>query len=218
MKLRKLISDKLKRAMEGSHALKSQPALERKSGVGQATIGRILRCEVDARVETLNQIAVALGEDLSYFLTPELNSNSNVAHAHQPRMTRKAPVISWVQAGSWVDCNDPLPLGVGDSWEDVPMNTSLNAFWLQVRGDSMTSPVGRSVPEGSLILVDPEVEADNGRLVIAKLTDSQEVTFKLLVLDGGRKYLKPLNPAYPLLEINSNCEIVGVVVESKQRL
>ena len=177
-----------------------------------------MRCEVDSRVETLNQIAIALGEDLSYFLTPELNSNSNVAHAHQPRMTRKAPVISWVQAGSWVDCNDPLPLGVGDSWEDVPMNTSLNAFWLQVRGDSMTSPVGRSVPEGSLILVDPEVEADNGRLVIAKLTDSQEVTFKLLVLDGGRKYLKPLNPAYPLLEINSNCEIVGVVIESKQRL
>jgi len=120
MKLRKLISDKLKRAMEGSHALKSQPALERKSGVGQATIGRILRCEVDARVETLNQIAVALGEDLSYFLTPELNSNSNVAHAYQPRMTRKAPVISWVQAGDWVDCNDPLPPGAGDSWEDVP--------------------------------------------------------------------------------------------------
>jgi SOS-response transcriptional repressor LexA len=54
--------------------------------------------------------------------------------------------------------------------------------------------------------------------VIAKLTDSDEVTFKKLVIDAGQKYLKPLNPNYRTIEINGNCRIVGVVKEAKIKL
>ncbi len=79
----------------------------------------------------------------------------------------------------------------------------------------MTSPSGLSIPEGMLILVDTGKEPKNGSLVIAKLTEANEATFKKLVLDGGQKFLKPLNPQYPLMHINGNCKILGVVVEAK---
>ncbi|MEG2269219.1 MAG: S24 family peptidase, partial [Acinetobacter sp.] len=54
----------------------------------------------------------------------------------------------------------------------------------------------------------------NGNLVVAKLTDANEATFKKLVIDGGSMYLKPLNPQYPLIPINGNCRIIGVVVQA----
>jgi len=50
------------------------------------------------------------------------------------------------------------------------------------------------------------------------LTDSNEATFKKLVIDGAQKYLKGLNPAWPMVPVNGNCRIIGVAVETKMRL
>jgi len=170
-----------------------------------------------AHIEVLSDRLGVRPEWLEYGIGP-MTPGGNVTIDSNARSRRRAPVISDVQAGYWGDCNDPLPPGVGDSWEDVPNGAGPDVFWLRVIGDSMTSYAGPSVPEGSLILVNPDISPDNGRLVVAKLTDSEEVTFKRLVIDGGRKFLKALNPAYPVIEINSNCRIVGVVTESKQKL
>ncbi|MER2890664.1 LexA family protein, partial [Escherichia coli] len=51
-----------------------------------------------------------------------------------------------------------------------------------------------------------------------KLYDSNEATFKKLVLDGGKSYLKGLNPQWPVVPINGNCRIIGVAIETKMRL
>lgn len=55
----------------------------------------------------------------------------------------------------------------------------------------MTAPAGESIPEGMLILVDTGLEPRPGDLVVAKLADSNEATFKQFVSDAGQKYLKP---------------------------
>ena len=82
----------------------------------------------------------------------------------------------------------------------------------------MTSPSGLSIPEGMLILVDTEAGAQSGKLVIAKLTESNEATFKKLVEDSGRKFLKPLTPAYPREAINGNSKTEAVVVRAMYTL
>lgn len=216
MKLRKQIAERLRAAMAASGSLQTQSALERKSGVGQATIGRVLRGEADVRIETLFSLALALGKTISYFIGED-DRIHNVEAVHDNGGGRKAPIISWVQAGAWSNMADICLPESSEEWEEVPPSTGSNAFWLRVIGDSMTAHAGQSIPEGSLILVDPSVSADNGKLVVASLTDSSEVTFKKLIIDSGRKYLKPLNPSYPLMEINANCQIIGVVTEAKQR-
>ncbi|MBG0542789.1 LexA family protein [Enterobacter hormaechei] len=140
---------------------------------------------------------------------------SNVAFRGLNETKGSYPVISWVSAGQWMEAVEPYHRRAIDRWYDTTVHCSEDSFWLDVKGDSMTSPAGLSIPEGAAILVDPEVEPRNGKLVVAKLEGDNEATFKKLVIDAGRRFLKPLNPAYPMLEVNGNCKIIGVVVDAK---
>jgi len=144
-------------------------------------------------------------------------ADSNVGEARQPVESFRYPVISWVAAGAWAEAVEPYPTGFSDRYEFSEYDSKGPAFWLEVRGDSMTSPVGQSITEGTLILVDTEADATPGKLVIAKLPESNEATFKKLVNDGGRLYLKPLNPSYPIEVFDERCRIVGVVVRALQK-
>ncbi|MCZ4328314.1 LexA family protein, partial [Brachybacterium paraconglomeratum] len=54
-----------------------------------------------------------------------------------------------------------------------------------------------SFRDGDIIFVDPDRDAMHRSLVVAKLTDTQEATFKQLIIEGEQKYLKALNPSWP---------------------
>jgi SOS-response transcriptional repressor LexA len=79
----------------------------------------------------------------------------------------------------------------------------------------MVSEVGDSFPEGSIVVVEPEMEAQPGDYVIA-LNESNETTFKQLVKDGGDLYLKPLNTRYPIKRLDG-ARVIGVVREFSKR-
>jgi len=124
------------------------------------------------------------------------------------------PLISFVQAGDWAECIDNFAPGDAEDWLPCPSKHSPSTFAVHVKGDSMTAPHGRTYPEGCIIFVDPEQEARAGDRVIAKLTDVNEATFKVLIEDNGMTFLKPLNPQYHTMQINGNCKIVGKVIGS----
>lgn len=128
-----------------------------------------------------------------------------------PAIHTRVPLLSWVRAGSWSEVRDDESSDVIE-WRETTATVSSKAFALRVEGDSMTNPYGSpSIPEGSVVIVDPEKSAHNGSIVVAMLDDSHQATIKRLVIDGPNKYLKPLNPAYRAIEIDGNCSIVGVV-------
>ena len=147
-----------------------------------------------------------------------LDEDTNVQHVAQPVMSFRYPVISWVSAGAWAEAVQPYPDGFSDRYEVSDYDSKGPAFWLEVKGDSMTSPAGVSVPEGMMILVDTEADVKPGKLVVAKLRASNEATFKKLVEDGGVRYLKPLNPAYRMVECDEDCRIIGVAVRMTAKL
>jgi SOS-response transcriptional repressor LexA len=62
--------------------------------------------------------------------------------------------------------------------------------------------------------VDPEVVAESGKHVVVKLEDTDEAAFKQLIIEGGRKYLKALNPDWPerITEMSETAIVCGVVV------
>jgi SOS-response transcriptional repressor LexA len=144
--------------------------------------------------------------------------HSNVRPVSVPDTFYRYPRLSSVAAGSWreaVEAFDPW------SWEDFEITgyqSKGSAFWLQVDGDSMTSTTPPSFPDGTLILVDTGIIPRAGHMVVARLHESNEATFKQLAHDAGRMFLKPLNPAYPLIPIDERCDLIGVVVEQKSRL
>jgi SOS-response transcriptional repressor LexA len=144
----------------------------------------------------------------------ERESMSNVEMTLQPTRFFSYPEISWVQAGSAKEAIEVgnvalCPQHLSDVWAGE------NAFWLKVVGNSMSSAIGNSFPEGSLILVGPDIEPRPGQFVVARMIDSNEATFKQLIRDAGEIYLKPLNPSYPTKPMDNHWEIVGTVVDGK---
>jgi|SRR5690554_204556 len=160
--------------------------------------------------ENLQRLARALGSTTEYILYGEGAATTKVPPVHRMEV-RKVPLISSVQAGHWAEAIDTFQPGDADEWIDTSAKVSSQAFALRVTGDSMVNPYGNpSIPEGAIVIIDPNIEATSGKIVVAKLTDSQEVTLKRLVIDGPNTYLKPLNPDYKAIQVNGNCVIVGV--------
>lgn len=128
---------------------------------------------------------------------------------------KPVPLISWVTAGEWAEIVDNFQPGDAEQWFHCPVPHSEKTFALTVVGDSMCNPGGRhSFAHGDVIYVDPERPAQNGSYVVVRLEDSREATFKKLLIDGSKKWLKPLNPDWPnqLIEINGNATICGVAI------
>lgn len=142
-----------------------------------------------------------------------IEPQSNVCETHQN--FGKVPLISWVQAGAWCEAISNIDLFDAGSWLSCPVPISNQGYALKVLGDSMTNPgPGRSYPTGCIIFVDPEAETKTGDRVIARVPRTNEATFKVLVEDAGRQFLKPINPQYPIIEITEETHICGKVVGS----
>ncbi|WP_126805364.1 LexA family protein [Aliidiomarina shirensis] len=112
----------------------------------------------------IGQNAKALSITLDEFA---YGSSSNVES--DPDLRGKVPLISWVQAGYW--------LGMDVSQAEAPKyyahTTSVGprAFALRIRGSRMTRYTGgKSIPEGSIVIVDPDIPAENGKVGIAPWT------------------------------------------------
>lgn len=197
-------------------------------GITQGAVGHYLTGRNALNVDVASGFARILQVPISDFSrsiaakvaeqAESLNGESNVKYVGEYKPGRRYPVLSSVQAGAWSEACEPYTLKDVDLWLDSDAHIQGEAFWLKVDGDSMTAPIGMSIPEGTFVLFDTGREPINGSLVIAKLSDSNEATFKKLIIDGGLMYLKGLNPAWPLVHIDGNCRIIGVAIETKLRL
>ena len=205
--------DRIKAARK--HAKLTQMQLAERVGMQQASISELETGR--SQSSSFNAtIARACGVDAVWLeagIGSMLSSDSNVESA--PDMSGHVPLISWVQAGAWCEIDEGYPAGAAEEWIMCPAAYGPKAFALRVRGESMFDPTGRkSFKDGDIIFIDPDRCADNGSLVVCKLVDSDEATFKQLVIEGSERYLKALNPSWPerIIKINGNAAICGVVI------
>ena len=89
--------------------------------------------------------------------------------------------------------------------------TEAEPFALMVKGDSMEP----EFLEGHIIMIDPSMPPINGCFVMAA-HDGGHI-FRQLVIAEGKKYLKPLHDGYPVLELEHNNAIVGVITQRSGR-
>lgn len=214
------------------HAKLSQAALGKAIGMAQGSLSELENVGESSTYTV--QIAERCGVSARWLATGEgdmLATKTNVipkvedgaaGSYHLQNVTSAAPrqtvpLISWVAAGVFAEVEDMFEPGQADEWvEAFDSQPSSNAFALRVEGDSMTSPYpgDRSFPAGTILIVDPNRSASAGDFVIAKDVKSGAATFKKLVHDAGRWYLRPLNPAYPAIEIDDpSVRVIGRVVE-----
>ncbi len=203
----------------------TQYSLAAVSGVPQPTIQRILTGKSkDPRRSNIEKIANPLDTTAEYLLTgkqePIFNNKVIELYKTHPNTIEinifdSVPVVSWVAAGNWEDVADPYEPGSSDSWLPCPKKHGERTFALRVDGVSMENLGGKySYSDGDIIFVDPSIRPENGSRVVVRLEGEKQATFKQLIIEGGKKYLKPLNPSWPdkIIPINGNATICGVVI------
>ncbi|WP_425061482.1 LexA family protein [Serratia fonticola] len=213
MKIQESVAERLKR-LRVEMGLSQRALAELCGWASQSRVGNYEAGIRDISLDDANTLAKALNVSPAQLVFGE-DLNSNVIFKSMHEVKGSYPLISWVSAGSWHEAIEAYSPTTADKWYNTTVDCSDQSFWLEVKGDSMTAPAGLSIPEGMVILVDPEVEPTNGKLIIAKLESENEATFKKYVVDAGNRYLKPLNPQYSMIPINGNCRIIGVVVDAK---
>ncbi|CAN5731973.1 LexA family transcriptional regulator [soil metagenome] len=142
----------------------------------------------------------------------ELMTGSNVSSGAD--MRGEVPLVSEVEAGRYTAIGNFKPRS-GLELVPVTVQVKRHTFALRVYGDSMISDSNDSFPAGSLLIVEPDLEAQPGDYVIVKNAEG-ETTFKQLIKDGGEFYLKPLNTRYPIKPLGG-AEVIGVVREFTKR-
>lgn len=106
--------------------------------------------------------------------------------------TRVIPIVSVTAAGRPLAAFDDYPQGTGNDYIDCPRDvTDENAFALRISGDSMEP----KIPDGSTIIVAPNMMPREGKPVVAKL-ESGDVTCKVYQRRGDNVILAPYNPQH----------------------
>jgi SOS-response transcriptional repressor LexA len=125
--------------------------------------------------------------------------------------SKRIPIISWTQAGSWQEIGDTSQYG--DYGEYVETDAR-GIFALRVRGNSMEA----EFHEGDIIVINPYLKPEHNDYVVVSNVEG-EATFKQLKKYGTTRVLHPLNPKYDDIELRKDTEysVVGVVVEKKKR-
>jgi SOS-response transcriptional repressor LexA len=194
----------------------TQEILAERLGMSQGGIGHWLNKRREPGVENMNRVLKALGMD---FLEVALvireaadaeDDEVSLAQKYNPYF--RYPVSDW-KATAQVRDGERTQY----RFELSDYHAQGTAFWLSVTGDAMTAPSGLSIGEGMLILVDPDVVAEPGKLVIVQWPNSTEAIFRKLIEEGGQRYLVPLNPTYPKALYSDDCRIIGVVVQATAR-
>lgn len=189
-----LLVDKYESQQEVADIVKISPQYLSQLLSGHRNIGEKTARKIEAAVKIPR---------LTLDIEPGMSESSNVSHG--PPIRRMVPLVSWVSAGRWRECDvgeEPI------AWIPVTF-AAPNVFALRVDGDSM-SP---DYPPGHIVFVDPDRMPEPMNLVIAQNGDG-EATFKRLTREGGIWYLVPLNKQYPLRPLDSLCKIIGVVIWS----
>ncbi|MCS4251169.1 MULTISPECIES: LexA family transcriptional regulator [unclassified Pseudomonas] len=191
----------------------TQDQLAERLGMSQGGVGHWLNKRRVPSLEDMNRLLQALGlGDLEVAL--EIRERSA---PHEPSPAKhynpyfRYPVSDWKSL-----CETREERATYDTrrFELTDQRCAGAAFWLPVTGDAMAAPSGLSIGAGMMILVDPAVEAEPGKLVVAQWANSTRATFRQLREESGQLYLMPLNPTYPKQLFTDDCRILGVVVQA----
>lgn len=216
--MRESLAARLKGARQAAGLTQAQ--LAELSGIAQSVISKIERGST-RNPEGLFELAKALNRDPFWLKTGNETPANNQENITSVTNRGAVPLISWVAAGNFREIHDMFEPGEAEEWVEVSETQfGKNSFALRVSGDSMTSPYpgDLSFPDGCILIVDPARAASAGDFVIAKDVMTQQATFKKLAHDGGRWFLKPLNPSYPTIEIDDpDLRVIGRVVEFQLR-
>lgn len=192
----------------------NQSGLAKALGIRVQSVQQWEKGQTQPRPEKLRAIAAILGCSI-HALTSDVAGHDGLFNEAVPLRglkPRRIPLISSAPAGMPLDEYDQRIAEIREPTAPTYLRVSTEAFALRVYGDSM-EPL---FPNGCIITVEPTMEPKSGMFIVVRLDGTSEHTFKQLVIDGPHRFLKPINPRYPIIPLDEHAVICGVVVEHHQ--
>jgi len=199
------------RALRRSKKL-TQVQLAKIAGVSSPAVTEWEKDSYLPKAASVEAMAKEFGVSTDYILTGKEKNNfipgvNNTA----PVTAKMAPVLSWVQAGTFTNVQ-AVNLSQVEEWLPLP-DECTNCFYLKVQGIS-NQP---EFLEGDYILVDPDVyynDMQSGDMIVVRRFE--DATFKKLVIEtDGSRYMQALNPNFQpnIIPLDEHCHFVGQVVD-----
>lgn len=183
----------------------SEAELARRSNIPQPTLHKILSGKTDdPRASTLKALANSFGVSIDELLL-------GVGSPRQINSTNQAQSIAII---SWSECIDAVCFIANltpTNWNNwlVSEHLSQNAYGL-ISKASMEP----CFPKGTILIIDPDMVAQDGDMVVVHYPNTQEATLRKLSTDGPIKLLLPVNANISASNFEENIKILGVVVKS----
>jgi SOS-response transcriptional repressor LexA len=192
----------------------TQDALANKMGITRSAITHYLAGRRVPSLSQLQKLAEALETSPSWLQFGEVRSleiNERALRDELLSCIHKVPIVSWKQISVLKDIKNLHPNEIF-AWVPHFYSDEPNSFALVLTNDTMTSPSIQitSFHEGEIIILDSTIIPKNGDFVVAIPTNSNAAIFRQYVVDGNMQYLKPLNPQYPILQVDEGTIICGV--------
>lgn len=125
----------------------------------------------------------------------------------------QVPLLSMQEAKErFIQLSNAAPK-VYSNYLSTSIPLSSDAFAIRVENDCMEAPQGASFPKNSIIVLDTNCVPHGGKFILARLKQGTGATllFRQLVVDGNQRYLKALNTHYPLIEMQVDDAVCGIV-------
>lgn len=174
----------------------TQAEVAERMGVAQQSYDAIEKGK-SKRPRNLEKLAYALLTTPEYLLFGLGGEHTKIPKGYLPVLPW-SDLMKWYK---WFICHTPYEIPEGTHYITLP-NIYPPHPWTQymfavvLQNDSMSN-LTNSFRPGGYIVVDPELSPRNNDLIVASHLTRGEGTFRQLIFDAGRTYLKALNNQYP---------------------
>ncbi len=124
---------------------------------------------------------------------------------------RKFPVLSFNEAHQY---EAHLKEFIGQTASLDVQGASSSAFVMYSIGTAMS---GR-FPEGTMLIVDPEVKPQDGDYVVARIAKLPEAIFRQIIFGESGKFLYAHDPRYQSHKLSSADKVIGKVIQARSQL
>lgn len=186
----------------------TEAELARRTDVKQPVISRILNGDTEnPRTATLESLANHFNISVSQLLGEEPFPNQIL----QKQNGYLVPLLSLDLIKDWLIQRENITEHHAVKW--IPTDATLNekAFAIQLKNRTM-APM---LPNGSVLIFDPEVQANDGDYVVVETKNSETLLIKELVLDGSATYLRSPNPDIETIRVKNAYTILGVMMQAR---
>ena len=200
------LSENIKQLVDQSSLSVSE--LARRAGMPQPVLHKLYSGDTtNPNVNSLRPIANYFNVSISQLIGDEQLFNSRTNEVLEK--WHDVPLLAWDSINKWVKSPTQKP-----THEMIRTNASVSdkAFALEIREELET------LTEGTIIIVDPEINLENNDFVVAQKKGQNKASVKHAIFNDGEMYLKSLiKKPHVAPSTRDEFELFGVIIQYKKK-